>query len=86
MNSAKLVFFALCIGVLSISAIGGSAFAAGEEPTRTVDWYMAPENKAALDAKFQECRSNPGKLEDTPNCINAEEARYKIRIFKPPVQ
>ena len=86
MNSAKLTFFALCIGVLSIPAFGGLVSASDEEPTRTVDWYMAPENKAALEAKLQECRSNPGKLEDTPNCINAEEARYKIRIFKPPVQ
>ena len=67
MNSAKLVFFALCIGVLSISAIGGSAFAAGEEPTRTVDWYMAPETKRLL----------------TPNCRNVAviPASSKTRLI-----
>lgn len=86
MNSIKLTFIALCLGGMRIATFSGSAFVASDEPTCTVSWYMAPENKDALDAKIKECRDNPGKLENTPNCLNAEEAWYKIRIFKPPVQ
>ena len=44
------------------------------EETRTVEWYLAPENKEALDAKIEECKNNPGELWDTPNCLNARHA------------
>ena len=54
-----------------------------KEETKTVDWYMAPENKDALDAKLKECRNNPGELKDTPNCQNAELARHKLFVRKP---
>lgn len=50
------------------------------EETKTVDWYAAPENKAALDAKLAECKNNPGELKDTPNCINAWAASEKLAI------
>ena len=49
-----------------------------KEETKTVDWYMAPENKAALEAKLAECRNNPGELKDTPNYQNAALARHKL--------
>lgn len=56
-----------------------------KEETKTVDWYMAPENKAALEAKLKECRNNPGELGNTPNCQNAELSNHKIFATKPPV-
>ena len=53
-----------------------AAFVGGcnAEETKTVEWYLAPENKAALDAKIAECKSNPGELWNTPNCVNARHA------------
>lgn len=48
------------------------------EEIKTVEWYMAPENKEALHEKIAQCRNNPGKLSQTPNCINAQEAADKI--------
>lgn len=44
------------------------------EETRSVEWYRAPENKAAFEAKLAECKSNPGELKNTPNCVNAFKA------------
>ncbi len=54
-----------------------------KEETKTVDWYMAPENKAAFEAKLKECRNNPGELGNTPNCQNAELANHKLFVTKP---
>ena len=54
--------------------------ACNAEETKTVEWYMKPENKTALDTKLAECRNNPGELKDTPNCVNARQAAE--RIFK----
>lgn len=51
--------------------------------TKTVDWYLAPENKAALEAKLSECRNNPGELGDTPDCENALTAESKLFARKP---
>lgn len=50
------------------------AFGCQSEETRSVEWYRAPENKAAFEAKLAECRNNPGELRDTPNCVNAFKA------------
>ena len=44
------------------------------EKTHSVEWYRAPENKAAFEAKLAECKNNPGELKNTPNCINAQKA------------
>ena len=50
-----------------------SACGSGEE-TRTVEWYLMPENKAAWEEKLAQCRNNPGELGNTPNCVNARKA------------
>ena len=44
------------------------------EETRTVEWYLKPENKAAWEAKIAQCKDNPGELGNSPNCINARKA------------
>lgn len=54
-----------------------------KEETKTVDWYMAPENEAAFKAKLAECRNNPGELGNTPNCQNAELANHRNFARKP---
>lgn len=42
------------------------------EPTHTVDWYQ--QHTTERQVLLKECRSNPGELGNTPNCINAEKA------------
>lgn len=37
------------------------------EETKTVEWYLKPENKVALETKLAECKNNPGELWNTPN-------------------
>lgn len=57
---------AVLIAVASMLVFAGTGCNA--EETKTVEWYMAPENKQALHDKIAECRNNPGQLEKTPNC------------------
>lgn len=46
------------------------------DPVQTVDWYKtnAPE-RAEMLAK---CKTNPGELATTPNCINANRAETAV--------
>ena len=69
MNRKIIGAVCLLVGVMSFGACSSSA-----EETRTVEWYLTPANAAALDAKIRECKSNPGELWDTPNCVNARHA------------
>ena len=59
----------LLAGFLALALTG-----CDDEKTKTVEWYLQPENKPALDAKLAECRNNPGELKKTPNCVNARKA------------
>ncbi len=72
-----LLFAALAVFALAFTGCDK------KEETKTVDWYMAPENKAALEAKLQECRNNPGELRNTPNCQNAAQAQHKLFARQP---
>lgn len=42
------------------------------EVVQTVDWYK--EHKNERRAVLEKCKSNPGELAATPNCINAAHA------------
>ncbi|SBW05680.1 conserved exported hypothetical protein [uncultured delta proteobacterium] len=64
--------------LLMVTALAFALSGCNSEETKTVEWYLKPENKPALDAKLAECRNNPGQLKDTPNCINARQAAEKI--------
>lgn len=75
-----VVFFLL---LLSSAAMTGCD---EKKEVKTVDWYMAPENKAALDATLKECRNNPGQLKDDLNCLNAATARHNLFATKPSIQ
>ena len=65
-------------GTLLLIAMATSLALAGgcskTDETKTVEWYLSPENVVALDARIRECKSNPGELWDTPNCVNARHA------------
>jgi len=41
-------------------------------PIHDVKYYL--DNPDILKEVLERCRNDPGSLEDTPNCINAEEA------------
>lgn len=48
------------------------------ERTYNVDEFVA--DTELLTRTMSECRNNPGKLRDTPNCRNAEAADGKLRL------
>lgn len=48
-----------------------------EEVVHDIEWYLAHEDE--LDAKIEECKNNPGELSKTPNCINAAQAKRRIK-------
>lgn len=77
----KKLLLAASAAIILMSAAGCNA-----EETRTVEWYLQPENKKAWETKLEECRNNPGELEKTPNCINARKAfdqDFRGGEFKP---
>jgi len=49
-----------------------------KEVVHTVGWYM--DHPEEIRIKFAECISNPGELKNTPNCINANEAKQNIAL------
>lgn len=56
--------------VLAIAAILSGC---GEStPVQTVEWYK--EHDAERRDMLTKCKSNPGELENSPNCINAQQA------------
>lgn len=48
------------------------------QQTRTVGWFV--DHRDALAVALRACSDNPGDLNKTPNCINANEARNKVTI------
>ena len=50
------------------------------DPTQTVEWFLAHPTERA--DRLQQCRSNPGELSATPNCINAERATTRADAGK----
>lgn len=64
----------------TLTALVLSLFACKSEETKTVEWYLKPENETALEAKLAECKNNPGELRNTPNCANASMAFEKMLL------
>lgn len=78
----NVMLLAATMALLPLSSIGCDK----KEEVKTVDWYMAPENKAAYEAKLAECRNNPGELDDDPNCKNAFSAQHQLFAEQPPIE
>lgn len=76
----RLLIATLVASLLPFSFIGCSKV----EDTHSVEWYRAPENRVAFEAKLAECKSNPGELKDTPNCINAFQA-FELNFIHGPI-
>ena len=85
MRTVRYIFlsFILCaLCVLPACAADSETDKRGNK-VQTVEWYMAPENKAVLKATLKECNNNPGELKDDPNCINAATANHKLWATRP---
>lgn len=64
----------LCVLLVCVSM---TSFA--EEEPRDVRWYL--ENAQALTEKISECNNDPGRLGNTPNCINARQAAHYYPMY-----
>ncbi|MET3523937.1 EexN family lipoprotein [Mesorhizobium abyssinicae] len=64
--------------LLLIAIAGLAACSEQAERTYTVDELVADE--ALLSGLVTSCRNNPGELNDTTNCRNAEAADGKMRL------
>lgn len=67
---------------LSIFLVVMAALAGCGEKTavQTVDWYK--EHEAERLEMIEKCRSNPGELGASPNCINAIKAANALVLAK----
>lgn len=83
MRTGYSILILLLVGVSFPLPASAEAAQEKDMKAKTVDWYMASENKAALEAKLSECRNNPGELGDTPDCENALTAESKFFARKP---
>ncbi len=45
-----------------------------KEETHSVEWYQ--KNKVEMNNTLKRCRDNPGELKNTPNCMNAKQAKH----------
>ena len=52
--------------------------ACSKQEAKGYDVEYFKQNAEMRTKTLQECRNNPGELEDTPNCINAEQAQVII--------
>lgn len=49
-----------------------------DEKVYTVDELA--DDSALLTKIINDCRNNPGELQNTPNCLNAEAADGRVRL------
>ncbi|MGV1766919.1 EexN family lipoprotein [Rhizobium rhizogenes] len=66
----RLIFLTFLIGLAGCSK--------QSEHIYSVDELMA--DQTLLSDIIAKCRSNPGELRATPNCMNAEAADWKSRL------
>ncbi|MEP7453353.1 EexN family lipoprotein [Phyllobacterium sp. SB3] len=64
--------------IFAVIALALSACSGEAEKTYTVDELMADD--ALLTKLLGKCRNNPGELQGTTNCINAQAADGKMRL------
>ena len=60
------------------AALVGCNDANDSQQTKTVGWFF--DHRDELQATLKVCRDNPGERGNTPDCINANEARKKITV------
>ena len=71
----------IAISILLVAvaaALAGCGEANNSQQTNTVGWFF--DHRDELQATLKACRDNPGERGNTPDCINANEARKKITV------
>jgi hypothetical protein len=59
-----------------LAALGAApGYAAGQH---SVPWYLA--NRDALQSELAACAADPGNLENTPDCVNANAAQQHVDV------
>ena len=74
MKQKTLVILASALLVLALT---GCETRQTAEEVRPVDWYVKHETERA--AKLAECKSKPGILDATPNCVHASRAENEAK-------
>lgn len=65
--------------VITVAAtLTGCSEADRSEQTKTVGWFF--DHRDELQTTLKACRDNPGERRNTPDCINANEARKKLTV------
>ncbi|MGY4325753.1 hypothetical protein ACVWWG_000167 [Bradyrhizobium sp. LB7.2] len=64
--------------IAAAAALTGCNESDTTQPTKTISWFF--EHRDELHATLKTCRDNPGERGNTPDCINANEARKKITV------
>jgi hypothetical protein len=62
----------------AVVSLAGCNEADTSRQTKTVGWFF--EHRDELAVVLKACRDNPGERGNTPDCINANEARKKITV------
>jgi hypothetical protein len=62
----------------AVVSVAGCNEADTSRQTKTVGWFF--EHRDELAVVLKACRDNPGERGNTPDCINANEARKKITV------
>ncbi len=62
----------IVIGLVLSGVLGIVGCTQELDPVQTVAWYKAHE--AERIAMVTKCHNNPGQLNKTPNCVNAQQA------------
>lgn len=78
MRTVRYIFLSVIFcGLWATPVLAEDKSQMGKSEVRTVDWFLAPENKVAMEATLKECNNNPGQFRNDPNCVNAAEANHK---------
>jgi hypothetical protein len=59
-------------------SLAGCNEAGTSRQAKTVGWFF--DHRDELQATLKACRDNPGERGNTPDCINANEARNKVTV------
>jgi hypothetical protein len=68
-KTAVMMLVAIAVAALPLT---GCKEDKPQEVVQTVEWFK--KHKTEREAQLAKCKSNPGELAATPNCINASRA------------
>lgn len=66
------------LAIAVAAALTGCNESDRSQQAKTVSWFF--DHRDELQATLKACRDNPGERGNTPDCINANEARKKITV------